>query len=145
MMAPISTGSSSEGVPPPKKIVSAGASSETRRISSRSAATYLAYARLALCALPGWALVLFVFGFGMSMVAPKLETALTVPQLVVPFVLSALPSLVLLHVFWTVADYARVELTLATPGTTRGASTRRGGPRAPRRPSRRWPGSRQSS
>ena len=33
-----------------------------RCFGASGAATYLAYARLALCSLPGWALVLFVFG-----------------------------------------------------------------------------------
>ena len=32
------------------------------------ASTYLSYARLALCAIPGWIVVLFVLGFGLGMI-----------------------------------------------------------------------------
>ena len=86
---------------------------ETARCFGASgAATYLAYARLALCSLPGWVLVLFVFGTGMGMVGSRLETALTLPDLLGPLALALVPTFLLIHVLWTVADYARVELTL---------------------------------
>ena len=48
----------------------------------------------------------------MSLVAPRIEYALTVPQLLGPLALATLPALLLLHFLWTVTDYARVELTL---------------------------------
>ncbi|MBC7973471.1 MAG: hypothetical protein H7138_00695, partial [Myxococcales bacterium] len=76
------------------------------------AATYLAYARLALCALPGWVIVLFVFGTATSLAAPRMEYALTVPELLGPLAIAVLPAALLLHLLWTVTDYARVELTL---------------------------------
>lgn len=86
---------------------------ETARCFGASGATtYLKYARLALCSFPGYVLVLFVFGAGMSLVGSRIEHALTLPQLLGPIVLAALPSLLLLHFLWTVSDYARVELTL---------------------------------
>ncbi len=86
---------------------------ETARVFGASgASTYLAYARLALCTLPSWILVLFVLGVGLGAVSPGLDTALTLPQLVVPIVLAVLPAMVLTHFFWTVTEYARVELTL---------------------------------
>jgi hypothetical protein len=86
---------------------------ETARVFGTSGtATYLAYARLALCSLPGWILVLFLFGTGMSVIGPRLEHALTLPQLFGPIVLASLPAVLLLHFLWTVTDYARVELTL---------------------------------
>lgn len=86
---------------------------ETARVfGAMGATTYLAYARLAACALPGYVLVLFVWGVGMGIVAPGLEHALTLTQLFGPIVLASLPALLLLHFFWTVTDYARVELTL---------------------------------
>jgi hypothetical protein len=86
---------------------------DTARVFGASgAATYLKYVRLALCSLPGYGLVLFLFGTGMSIAAPRIEYALTLPQLLGPLVLAALPSLLLLHFLWTVSDYARVELTL---------------------------------
>jgi hypothetical protein len=86
---------------------------ETARTFGQSgAATYFAYARLSLCALPGWLVVMFVLGFGLNFVGPRIEYALTLPQLLGPLILAALPALILLHIFWTVADYARIELAL---------------------------------
>lgn len=86
---------------------------DTARVFGASgASTYLTYARLALCALPGWIIVLFVLGLGLGAVAPGFETALTLPQLIGPIVLASLPALLLTHFLWTVTEYARVELTL---------------------------------
>jgi hypothetical protein len=94
---------------------------ETARcFGAAGAQTYLAYARLALCSLPGWMLVLVVFGTGMSMIGPRLETALTIPELLGPIALVLAPTFLLLHFLWTVTDYARVELTLR--GTTHAPS-----------------------
>lgn len=89
-----------------------GRSDTARQFGASGAATYLAYARLALCALPGLAVVLFVFGTAMSLVATRIEHALTGLELLAPIAIAALPGLLLLHVLWTVTDYARVELTL---------------------------------
>ena len=75
-----------------------GRGETARCFGASGASTYLAYARLAVCALPGWLLVLFVFGWCTSAVMPRIEHALTVVDL--------------LHVVWTVTDYARVELAL---------------------------------
>ena len=83
-----------------------------RTFGASGAATYLTYARLALCSLPGWILVIVLWAFGMSFVAHRIEYALTLPELLGPVVLASLPALLLLHVLWTVTDYARVELTL---------------------------------
>jgi hypothetical protein len=89
-----------------------GRGETARCFGASGATTYLAYARLALCGLPAWVLVLFLFGTGMSIAAPRIEHALTLPQLFGPLVLGTLPALLVLHFFWTVSDYARVELTL---------------------------------
>ena len=83
-----------------------------RCFGASGAATYLAYARLAFCSLPGWVLVLFVFGKGMTVVSDRAETALAMSELIGPLALALIPTLLLLHVLWTVTDYARVELTL---------------------------------
>jgi hypothetical protein len=86
---------------------------ETARCFGASGAnTYLAYARLALCAIPGWIVVLYVFGVGVELALPRIELALTVPQLLGPLALAVLPAALLLHVMWTISDYARIELTL---------------------------------
>jgi hypothetical protein len=89
-----------------------GRGDTARCFGASGAETYLTYARLALCSLPGWIVVLFVFGSGLGLVIPRIEHALTVTDLVVPFVVAVLPALILLHVLWTISDYARVELTL---------------------------------
>jgi hypothetical protein len=89
-----------------------GRGDTARCFGASGATTYLAYARLALCSLPGWIVVLFVFGACSSLVVDRIDHALTVAELVGPLALVALPALILLHFLWTVADYARAELTL---------------------------------
>jgi hypothetical protein len=89
-----------------------GRGDTARCFGASGATTYLKYARLAVCSVPGYLVVVFLFRTGMSLVGPRIEHALTLPQLLGPVALAALPSLLLLHVLWTVSDYARVELTL---------------------------------
>lgn len=89
-----------------------GRGDTARTFGASGAATYLAYARLELCALPGYALVMFALAFGIGAVFSRLEYALTLPQLFWPLALGTLPALLLLHVLATAMDYARVELTL---------------------------------
>jgi hypothetical protein len=89
-----------------------GRGDTARCFGASGAATYLAYARLALCAVPGWVIVMFVFGMATSLVAPRMQYALTVPELLGPLAIAALPAALLLHLLWTVTDYARIELTL---------------------------------
>jgi hypothetical protein len=83
-----------------------------RCFGANGATTYLAYARLAVCSLPGWALVLAVFGACLGMVTPRIEHALAIRDLIGPLAFAFLPAVALLHFFWTVTDYARIELTL---------------------------------
>jgi len=89
-----------------------GRGDTARCFGASGAATYLAYARLALCALPGWVVVLFVFGTATSLVSSHIVHALTVPELIGALAVAVLPAALLLHLLWTVSDYARVELTL---------------------------------
>jgi hypothetical protein len=89
-----------------------GRAETARCFGASGTSTYLAYARLALCSLPGWLLVFFVFATCTSAVSMRIEHALTVPDLIVPLAVSVLPALALVHFLWTVSDYARVELTL---------------------------------
>ncbi|HUS30039.1 MAG TPA: hypothetical protein VMZ53_16145 [Kofleriaceae bacterium] len=86
---------------------------ETARCFGASGTTtYLAYARLALCSIPGWFVVLSVFAQSLLLVEKRLEYALTIPQLAGALAIAFLPALLVLHVLWTISDYARVELTL---------------------------------
>jgi hypothetical protein len=89
-----------------------GRSATARWFGASGAATYLAYARLALCSLPGLVIALFVLGIGGSLMAKRLEYALTVPDLLGSLAIAMLPGLLLLHVLWTVTDHARAELSL---------------------------------
>jgi hypothetical protein len=89
-----------------------GRGDTARCFGASGATTYLGYARLALCSLPGWVVVLFAFGIGASLVAHRIEHALTVPELLGPLAIAMLPGALLLHLLWTVSDYARAELTL---------------------------------
>ena len=89
-----------------------GRGDTARCFGATGATTYLGYARLALCALPGWALVMLSFALGMNVVETRIMHALTIPELLGPLLLGTLPAMILLHVLWTVSDYARVELTL---------------------------------
>jgi hypothetical protein len=89
-----------------------GRSETARCFGASGATTYLAYARLALCSLPGIAVVLFVLETGASIAGTYTEHALTLWQLFGPLALGLAPGFLLLHVVWTVTDYARVELTL---------------------------------
>ena len=89
-----------------------GRGDTARCFGASGAATYLKYARLALCSLPGYTLAAVLFATGMSLIGSRIEYALTLPELLGPIVLAALPSLLVLHLLWTVSDYARVELAL---------------------------------
>jgi len=89
-----------------------GRGDTARCFGASGAATYLPYARLALCSLPGYLLVLFLLLTGLGIAAPRVEHALTLPQLLGPLALAALPAILLLHYLWTVSAYARVELAL---------------------------------
>lgn len=83
-----------------------------RCFGASGAATYLAYARLAACSIPGWIIVLFVFGTTLGAAMDRIEHALTMPELLGPLAMVLVPTGALVLFFWTVADYARVELTL---------------------------------
>ena len=89
-----------------------GRADTARCFGAGGTATYLAYARLALLSIPGWILVLWLFFKGIDIAGDRYKYALTMPQLVGPYLLATLPALILLHVMWTITDYARVELSL---------------------------------
>jgi hypothetical protein len=89
-----------------------GRADTARCFGAAGASTYLAYARLAVVSLPGLFLVLLMLIVGWKTMAGRIEFALSVPQLVGPLAIAFLPGLLVLHVVWTITDYARVELTL---------------------------------
>lgn len=83
-----------------------------RCFGASGASTYLAYARLALCAIPSWLIVLATWLACSTAVAARLETALTTWDLVSSLLIAVVPAALLWHVAATVIDYARVELAL---------------------------------
>ena len=89
-----------------------GRSETARCFGASGASTYLAYARLALCSLPGIAIVLFALQTGFTIATSYSEHPLTLWQLFAPLAVGLAPGFLLLHVVWTVTEYARVELTL---------------------------------
>ena len=89
-----------------------GRGDTARCFGASGASTYLAYARLALCSIPGWLVVLFVFGSSVRLVGDRIADALTIPELLGLVAIAVLPALVLLHVLWTITDYARIELSM---------------------------------
>jgi hypothetical protein len=89
-----------------------GRGDTARCFGAGGAATYLAYLRLALCSLPGWLVALFALGVGSGLAGSRIAHALTAPELLGPLAIALLPAMVLLHVLWTISDYARAELTL---------------------------------
>jgi hypothetical protein len=89
-----------------------GRGDTARCFGAAGATTYLKYARLALCALPGWLLVFFVIGMGMGLENTRIQYALSVPELLFALVIGLGPGLVIAHVVSTITDYARVELSL---------------------------------
>lgn len=89
-----------------------GRGGTARCFGASGTTTYLAYARLALLSLPGLLVALFVFAYMFSVFWQRIVYALTLPQLFGGLALVLLPSVIILHVLWTISDYARVELTL---------------------------------
>src|SRR6185503_5874297 len=89
-----------------------GRGDTARCFGASGATTYLKYARLALCSLPGWMLAFFAWATCMSLVANRIEYALTIPELAFALVLGSAPALLVAHLTTTISDYARVELTL---------------------------------
>lgn len=89
-----------------------GRSETARCFGASGASTYLAYARLSLCSLPAIAVVLFALSTGLGLAMARIEHALSVWDLLGPLFVGLLPGMLLLHVAWTITDYARVELTL---------------------------------
>jgi hypothetical protein len=83
-----------------------------RAFGASGASTYLAYARLALCGIPGWLIVLAAWIACSGAVATRLEYALTTWDLVSSLIIAFGPAALLWHLAATVIDYARVELTL---------------------------------
>ncbi|HTL38957.1 MAG TPA: hypothetical protein VL326_37755 [Kofleriaceae bacterium] len=91
-----------------------GRSETARCFGASGAATYLAYARLALCSIPGFMFAMSVMGYCIKQVGglDQISQALSFSQLAGTLLLMFAPALLVLHIVWTISDYARVEYTL---------------------------------
>jgi hypothetical protein len=89
-----------------------GRGDTARCFGASGAMTYLSYAWLAVCSLPGLAVALIVLRICTGMVADRIAHALTVAELCGALAVAVLPALAIVHLLWTVADYARTEMTL---------------------------------
>ncbi len=89
-----------------------GRAATARSFGASGASLFLPLMRLSVLTAPSYLVVLMALGLGLDAVSLRLEYALTLPQLVGWAALGTGPALVLLHVVWTVTDYARAELVL---------------------------------
>ncbi len=88
-----------------------GRAATAQQFGAGGSNTFLAYGVITLLTVPFLVLVLFVFGITAGVAIPRMQYALTVPQLIAPLALALLPALILLAVTWTIVDYARIDLT----------------------------------
>jgi hypothetical protein len=89
-----------------------GRAETARTFGASGTSTYLTYARLALCGIPGWIATMLVFALCIGGASTKLAHALSIGDLVGPVALLVIPTALVGHFFATIIDYARVELTL---------------------------------
>jgi len=89
-----------------------GRGDTARCFGASGTSTFLAYARLALCGLPGLLVALTVMQICSGLMQTRIQNALSVPALLGPLAFAFVPALLVLHVVWTISDYARVELAL---------------------------------
>jgi len=94
-----------------------------RAFGGGGAASFFAFARLGLWSIAVHSLLAVVALLGLDAVFPRIETALTFGEALGALVLGLAPALVLLALWWTIVDYARVELVLRRPTHERFGST----------------------
>ncbi|HPH67780.1 MAG TPA: hypothetical protein PLF40_18610 [Kofleriaceae bacterium] len=88
-----------------------GRAATARQFGAGGVNTFLKYGLLTFLSVPFLVVVLFVLGMCATVAVPKMQYALTMPQLLAPLALALLPALFLLAVGWTVLDYARLDLS----------------------------------
>lgn len=89
-----------------------GRAATARCFGASGASSFLPLVRLSILSAPAYFVVAMALGIGLDAVSPRLEYALSMSQLVGWTALGAGPALLLLHVLWTITDYARAELVL---------------------------------
>ncbi len=89
-----------------------GRAATARCFGASGASSFLPLVRLAILSAPAYLDVFMALGVGLDAVSPHLEIALTLPHLLGWLALGAGPALLILHLLWTITDYARAELVL---------------------------------
>jgi hypothetical protein len=97
---------------------------ETARVfGAGGAGHFLAFVRLGAISIVLHVLVLFIAMIGLGVVYPRIETALTLREVLIALMVGLTPAFLLLVVVWTVLDHARVELVLRRPSHPRLGAT----------------------
>lgn len=89
-----------------------GRAATARCFGAAGASSFLPLVRLAMLSAPAYLVVAMALGIGLDAVSPHLEIALSLPQLLGWLAVGAGPALLILHLLWTITDYARAELVL---------------------------------
>jgi hypothetical protein len=89
-----------------------GRAATARCFGAAGASSFLPLVRLSILSAPAYLIVAMALGVGLDAVAPRLEYALSFPQLLGWLALGAGPALLLLLVLRTISDYAGAELVL---------------------------------
>lgn len=89
-----------------------GRAATARCFGANGASAFLSLMRLSILSLPSYLLVVMVLFLGLDAVAPRIEFALSLRQLLGWLAVGLAPALVMLHILWTISDYARTELVL---------------------------------
>jgi len=89
-----------------------GRAATARCFGAAGASSFLPLVRLSILSAPAYLIVAMALGVGLDAVSPRLQYALSLPQLLGWIAVGAGPALLLLLVLWTITDYARAELVL---------------------------------
>jgi hypothetical protein len=89
-----------------------GRAATARAFGASGASSFLPVLRLAVLGAPSYVVVAMALDLGLGAVAARLDYALSPTSLIGWLALGLAPALALLHVFWTIGDYARAELVM---------------------------------
>jgi hypothetical protein len=94
-----------------------GRSETARCFGAHGASSFLPLVRLAVLTMPSYFIVAMALGIGLDAVSTRVEYALSLPQLLGWLAVGVGPALLLLHLLWTITDYARAEIVMRRDST----------------------------
>lgn len=89
-----------------------GRAATARAFGANGASAFLPLLRLAVLSAPAYVVVALALQLGLGAVSSRLEYALSLRSLLCWAALGAAPGALLLHLFWTIGDFARAELVM---------------------------------